>query len=108
MRRTVLPLFLAAACLLLAAPSRADAQLYRSYYGYYGPRPVYPGVHFYPQVVTSPYYGFRYPPLYYPNYYPTWSAAYGYFPAAQGYSFTPWGSGYYYTNPSYYFWYRMW
>lgn len=104
MRHAILPLFLAAVCLLLAAPSQAQArQFYRGYY----PRPVYPGVYAYPRVVTTPYYGYYYSPLYYPPSYPSWSGAYSYFPGTYSYSYTPWGSSYYYTNPSYYFWYRI-
>lgn len=111
MRRTLRPLFLAAACLLLAAPSQAEArQPFRTYYPpravYTPPRPVYPGVYVFPQVRT-PYY----PALPYSGpgvYFPSWYGTYGYTPGVYRYWSNPWGSSFYYTNPSYYFWYRAW
>lgn len=109
MSRTFRPLLLAAACLLLVAPSPTEArQPRRGYYAppYARPRPVYQGVYVFPQIVTSPVYP-AFPDPGYP-YAPRVYGSYSYTPGSYLYSYSPvWGSGYRYTNPSYYFWYRI-
>jgi hypothetical protein len=102
MCRVFRPLILAAACLLFAAPAQVEArQPFRPFYAprsaYTPIQPMYRGVYVYPQVVTTPYYGF--------TYYPSWYGSYIYNPGSYRYAYTPWGSSYYYTNPSFYNWY---
>jgi hypothetical protein len=97
MRRAFCTLILAVACLITVPPS-AGANPPPRYGVYYAPAPVYRPVYVYPQIVTTPYYGFPY--------YPSWSAGYLYSPGYYNYSYSPfWGPSYYYTNPSYYSWY---
>jgi hypothetical protein len=109
MRRTLLPLLLSAACLLFVASPRAEARR-QPYRVNFPPRPVYPGVHVYPQVVTTPaytapyYYGYPYSAPYVPRLY----GGYTYNPGSYYYSVSPYGgASYYYTNPSFYYWYRF-
>lgn len=112
MRSTCCSLVLAAACVLFAVPSQAEArQPYRAYFvprPVYTPyRPYYPGVYAYPRVAPPvSYWGAPYDSSY--RYAPGWYGAYRYSPGYYSYWAPPYGTSYSYSYPGFYysFWFR--